>query len=128
MSVTQEPLIIQYLMPLMTYPHIGTKIILGLQSATDGLQSVIGLEVTKYDKAWLQIAIGFGLQSATKILKNGLQSTMGLQTVTDYKVIQYNYKFFLETVYHDHRFFTIFSISLILFIFCYYILYIRLKF
>ena len=36
---------------LMTYPHIGTKIILGLQSATDGLQSVIGLEITKYDKA-----------------------------------------------------------------------------
>ena len=33
--------------------------------------------------------IGFGVQSATKILKNGLQSAMRLQTTTDYKVIKY---------------------------------------
>ena len=33
--------------------------------------------------------IGFGSQSATEILKIGLQSAMGLQTTTDYKVIQY---------------------------------------
>ena len=34
--------------------------------------------------------IGFGLKSATKILKNELQSTMGLQTATDSKVLQYS--------------------------------------
>ena len=55
-----------------------------------GLQSAIGLEITKYDRAGLQIVIGFGLQSATKNFKKGLQSTMGLQTATDFKVIQYN--------------------------------------
>ena len=30
---------------------------------------MIGLEITKYDRAGLQIAIGFGLQSAIKIKK-----------------------------------------------------------
>ena len=60
---------------------------LGLQR--DGLQSAIGLEIAKYDRAGLQIAIGFRLLSATKILKNELQRGMGLQTVTDYIVIQY---------------------------------------
>ena len=34
MSFAQERLFIQYSMPLMTYPHIRTKIILGLQSTT----------------------------------------------------------------------------------------------
>ena len=34
--------------------------------------------------------IGFGLQSASKILKIGLlQSAIGLQTAADYKMIQY---------------------------------------
>ena len=80
MPVTQEPLFIQYSMSLMTYPHIRARIILGLQSATDGLQSVIGLEITKYNRAGLQITIRFGLQSMTKILKIGLQRTMGLQS------------------------------------------------
>ena len=51
----------------------------------DGLQGAIGLEITKYERAGLQIAISFELQSATKILKNGLQSAMGLQSVTDYR-------------------------------------------
>ena len=37
---------------------------------------MIGLKITKYDRAGLQI--GFGL----KILKIGLQSAMGLQSVT----------------------------------------------
>ena len=46
-------------MPLMTYPHIRTKIILGLQIA-------IGLQNTKNDRAGLQIPIGFGLESTTK--------------------------------------------------------------
>ena len=32
----------------------------------DGLQSAIGLEITKHDRAGLQVPIGFGLQSATK--------------------------------------------------------------
>ena len=32
MQVTQEPLFIQYSMPLMTYPHIRTKAIVGLQN------------------------------------------------------------------------------------------------
>ena len=40
------------------------------------------IRITKCDRSWLQIVIGFGLQSATKILKNELQSTMGLQTAT----------------------------------------------
>ena len=39
---------------------------------------MIGLKITKYDRAGLQITIGFGL----KILKIGLQSAMGLQSVT----------------------------------------------
>ena len=34
MSVAQGPLFIQYSMSLMTYPHIRSKIILGLQSTT----------------------------------------------------------------------------------------------
>ena len=55
-----------------------------------GWKSAIGLEITKYDRAGLHIVIEFGLQSATKILKNGLWSAMGLQTATDYKVIQCN--------------------------------------
>ena len=32
-----------------------------------------GLKITKYDRAGLQITIGFRLQSATKVLKIGLQ-------------------------------------------------------
>ena len=40
MPVTQEPLFIQYSMPLMTYPQISTKIILGLQSATETVYKV----------------------------------------------------------------------------------------
>ena len=51
---------------------------------------MIGFEITRYDGAGLQNMIESGLQSATNILKNGLQSQMGLQSVTDYKVIQYN--------------------------------------
>ena len=35
MTVTQKPLIIQYSTPLMTYPHIRTKTILGLPSAKE---------------------------------------------------------------------------------------------
>ena len=35
MPVTQEHLFIQYLIPLMIYPPIKTKVILGLQSATE---------------------------------------------------------------------------------------------
>ena len=48
---------------------------------------MIGLKVTKYDRTGFQIKIGFGLQSATKVLKIGLQSAMGLQTSAslDYK-------------------------------------------
>ena len=60
-----------------------------LQRATELiLQSAIGLKIAKYDRAGLQITIGFGLQSATNILKIGLQSRMGLQGVTslDYKL------------------------------------------
>ena len=51
------------------------------------MQSAISLKITKYDRAGLQIATGFGLQSATKNLKIGLQGAMGLQSVTslDYK-------------------------------------------
>ena len=51
---------------------------------------MIGFEITRYDGAGLQNVIEFGLQSATNILKNGLQSQMGLQSVTDYKAIQFN--------------------------------------
>ena len=61
-----------------------------------GLQSAIGLEITKYDRAELQIVIEFGLQSARKILKNELKNTMGLQTATDYKVIQYNHQIVVD--------------------------------
>ena len=51
----------------------------------------------KWDRTGLQITIGFGSQIATRILKTGLQSAMGLQSATsldykfrrDYKVIQY---------------------------------------
>ena len=90
MPDTQEPLLIQYSKFLMTYPHIRTKIIFGLQCTTevDYKSDGTGLEITKYDRAGLQNVIGFGLKSATKIVKNGLQSAMRLQTATDYKVIQ----------------------------------------
>ena len=63
---------------------------------------MIGLKITKYDRAGLQITIGFGLQSATKFLKIGskcngitkcdkfgLQIATGLQSAMDSKVIQY---------------------------------------
>ena len=52
------------------------------------MQSAIGLKIPKYDRAELQITIGFGLQIVTKILKIELQSAMGLQSVTslDYKL------------------------------------------
>ena len=52
------------------------------------MQSAIGLKIAKYDRAELQITIGFGLQSVTKILKIELKSAMGLQSVTslDYKL------------------------------------------
>ena len=59
---------------------------------------MIGFEITRYDGAGLQNMIEFGLQSATNILKNRLQSQMGLQSVTDYKVIQYNYSNNFKTV------------------------------
>ena len=64
-----------------------------MQSTTDVLQSAIGLRITKYDRAGLQITIGFGLQCATKILKIELQSAVGLQSETslDYKS-RWNYK------------------------------------
>ena len=73
----------------MIYPHIGTKIILGLQSQNltyirvtkcdrDGQQSETDLEITKYDRAGLQFAIDFSLQRATKWITNGLKM--------DYKV------------------------------------------
>ena len=35
----------------MKYPRGRTKIILGLQSTGDGIQSAIGFEITKYDRA-----------------------------------------------------------------------------
>ena len=56
--------------------------------------SVENIEISKYDRAELQITISFGLQSATKILKIGLQSAiMGMQSVTclDYK-LRWDYK------------------------------------
>ena len=52
---------------------------------------MISLEITKYDRAGLQTVIWFGLLSATKNFKNGLQSAMGLQSATDYKVILYTF-------------------------------------
>ena len=51
-------------------------------------------KIAKYDRAGLQIMIGFGLQSATKkIIKIESQSAMGLQSVTslDYK-LRWDYK------------------------------------
>ena len=39
--------------------------------------------------AGLQTTIGFGLQSTTKTLKIGSQTAMRLQSVMNYKVIQY---------------------------------------
>ena len=73
------------------------------------LQSAIGVESTKYDRAGLQIVISFGLQSVTKILKNWLQSAMGLQTATDYKVIQYMvYKVLKSYIAIDLAFFFLF--------------------
>ena len=64
----------------------------------------MGLKITKYERAGLQITIGFGLQNATKLFKIGykvqwditrcdkfkLQIATILQTATDYKVIHYN--------------------------------------
>ena len=55
---------------------------------------------TRCDRAGLQIVIGFGLQSATRILKNGLQSAMESQTMTDYKVIQYKYDIAVFHLWH----------------------------
>ena len=54
---------------------------------------MIGLKITKYDIAGLQITIDFGLQSATEILKIRLKSAMGLPSATslDYK-LQWDYK------------------------------------
>ena len=57
MPVTQEPLCIQYSMPLMTYLPLITKC-----------------------RAGLQFGIGFGLQSMTKYFKIALQSTIRLQS------------------------------------------------
>ena len=49
---------------------------------------MIGLKITKYDIAELQIKVGFGLQNATKILKIKLKRAMGLPSATslDYKL------------------------------------------
>ena len=54
---------------------------------------MIGLKITKYDIAGLQITIDFGLQSATEILKIRLKSAMGLPSATslDYK-LRWDYK------------------------------------
>ena len=52
---------------------------------------MIDLQITKCDRAGLQIVIGFGLQSVTRFLKFGLQIAMGLQSMTDYKVIKYHW-------------------------------------
>ena len=68
---------------------------------------MIGLKITKCDRAGLQITICFGLQTATKILKNCITKCIeitkcdkfGLQSRTDYKVIQYkSYIISLERV------------------------------
>ena len=50
-------------------------------------------KISKYNRAGLQIMIGFGLQSATKKIKIESQSAMGLQSVTslDYK-LRWDYK------------------------------------
>ena len=50
-------------------------------------------KIAKYNRAGLQIMIGFGLQSATKKIKIESQSAMGLQSVTslDYK-LRWDYK------------------------------------
>ena len=58
---------------------------------------MIGLKITKYDRAGLQITICFGLQTATKNFKNFITKCNGitkcnkfeLQNATDYKVMQY---------------------------------------
>ena len=53
-----------------------------------GLQGAIGLKTSKYDIGGLQIVIGLGLQSATKIFKkwikkcDGITHHAGLQTDT----------------------------------------------
>ena len=58
----------------------------------DGLQNAIGLGITKYDRARLQIAIDFGLQILTKIFKiwitkcDGITNRHGLQGDTVYMV------------------------------------------
>ena len=52
------------------------------------MQSAIGVKIAKHDRVELKIAIGFGLQTVTKILKIELQSAMRLPSVTslDYKL------------------------------------------
>ena len=52
------------------------------QYKRDRLQSAIGLKITKYDRAELQITVSFGSQIATKVLKIGLPSAMALQSAT----------------------------------------------
>ena len=76
-------------------PHIRTKIrIIKLEPKLYKDYKVRQRQITKCNrfrvyKAGLQITIGFGLQSVAKILKNGLQSAMVLQSATDCKVIPY---------------------------------------
>ena len=83
MLVTQEPLFIQYSTPLITYLPIRTKITIGLQSATETEYKIRdGVEITRCDRAGLEIALGFGLQSETKTLK------MDYKVRWDYKVQQ----------------------------------------
>ena len=83
MLVTQEPFLIQYSTPLITCPPIRTKIPIGLQSATETEYKIRdGVEITRCDRAGLEIAIGFGLQSETKTLK------MDYKVRWDYKVQQ----------------------------------------
>ena len=48
----------------------------------DGLQTAIGLKITKDDRAELQITVSFVPKIATKVLKTGLPSAMGLQDAT----------------------------------------------
>lgn len=66
-----------------------------------GVQGAMGLKIAKYDIAGLQIVIGLGLQSATKILKkwikkcDGITNHAGLQTDT----VQY---FYLSKICHGN--------------------------
>ena len=43
-----------------------------------GVQGAMGLKIAKYDIAGLQIVIGLGLQSATKILKKWIKKCDGI--------------------------------------------------